>query len=303
MIRKIALLLLLAHTTEALSDVKVYAPKAPDSTSAEVELLLRSLVPENLTPNEKSKLNAFIDNYSQYAARLSKRDLFFIAKTESAKLLLASRPETSSILKNYDSKRILDLEHDTDWPAYSPWAQFVFRSLLRDAKALVTDPRFPSLWVANTPAGIEGLALLRKRVELVLSWVDYFAYTAIVGINAEMEAMAIKTLGRIENATWILYNTTLPKIEDNTNVKSLMFELIEIKDSPKAKTAQQILDSALDPLVETTIPKLPVPVNDWQPNEIPNKPFAGQNIIKEKDPFYSAPVLLPKPTNDWILSL
>tara|TARA_R110000868_G_C10949166_1_gene767676 strand:- start:7 stop:915 length:909 start_codon:yes stop_codon:yes gene_type:complete len=301
--KRIVLLFLFISSTQAHADVKVYAPKDPDSTSAEVELLLRSLVPENLTPKEKSKLNAFIDNYSQYAVRLSKRDLFFIAKTESAKLLLASRPETSSILKNYDSKKILDLENNTDWPAYLPWAQFVYRSLLRDAKALVSDPRFLSLWVANTPANIEGLALLRKRVELVLSWVDYFAYTAIVGINAEMEAMAIKALGRIENATWILYNTTLPKVEDTSTAKSLLFELIEIKDSPKAKTAQQILDSALDPLVETSVPKLPAPVNDWQPNEIPNKPFAGQNIIKEKDPFYSAPVILPKPTNDWILSL
>ena len=302
MIKCFLLFGLLISALDVYSDVKVYAPKTSESVPAEIELLLRSLAPDNLTPKEKSKLNAFVDNYSQYAARLTKRDLFFISKTESAKLLLASRPETSSILKNYDAKKILELEASTDWPGYSPWAQYVYRSLLKDAKALVSDPRFPSLWLANSPA-VEGIALLRKRVELVLSWVDYFAYTAVVSINSEMEQMALRTLGRIENGAWILYNTTLSKEDNSNTAKNLLFELIELKDAPKAKTAQQILDSALDPLVETKIPELPAPVNDWIPSEIPNKPFTGKNIIKEKDPFYSAPVILPKPTNDWILSL
>lgn len=300
------IIFLFAYTifmTRATAALQVYAAKDENLIPAEIALILSSLPPDNLLPDEKMKLNAFITNFSQYAVQLQKSDLFFVVKAESAKLLLASRPDSSSLYKNFNIDRILEIEKATDWPAYSPWAQFVFRSLIKDAKALVADPRFPSLWVATPGTQVQGLGVLRKRVELVLSWVDYFAFTSNVSVNTEMEKMAIKTLGRIERAAWLLSHLSYPKAATDQAPKELLFELIELKANKTAKSAKEILDQMLDPIVETGMPKLPSPVNDWTPEEIPNTPYRGSNIIKKKDPFYSAPVILPKPTNDWIMSL
>lgn len=283
--------------------VEVYLPKDENEIPAEISLLLRSLPPENLGLLEKKKIEGFVANYSTYSSRLSKTDLYFIVKTEISKLLLSSRPDTSSLYKSYDAQRLQEIEQKTDWPAYSPWAQFVFRSFLKDAKLLVNDARFPSLWL-NSPSGqIEGLQVLRKRVELVLSWVDYFAFASVVSANEKLEKLAIKNLGRIENASWILLTLSYSKDNQTEQKRTDIFSLSELKPNPKNSSAQDILDKIVDPLLETTMTKLPAPVNDWVPREIENAPFKGETIIKKKDPFYSAPVLLPKPTNDWILSL
>ncbi|PIP90807.1 MAG: hypothetical protein COW01_12375 [Bdellovibrionales bacterium CG12_big_fil_rev_8_21_14_0_65_38_15] len=300
---KRVILLLLLIVTQASHSVEVYLAKDETGIPAEVSLLLRSLPPENVDVLDKKKIEGFVSNYSTYSSRLSKTDLFFIVKTEVSKLLLSSRPDTSSLYKSYDLKRLQEIEQKTDWPAYSPWAQYVFRSFLKDAKLLVNDARFPSLWL-NSPSGnIEGLQVLRKRVELVLSWIDYFAFASVVSVNEKLEKLAIKNLGRIEHASWILLSMSYAKENSNDQKPADIFALSELKANLKGNTAQEILDKVVDPLLETSMTNLPVPVNDWVPREIENAPFKGETIIKKKDPFYSAPVLLPKPTNDWILSL
>lgn len=296
----IFILLLMTFNSYAL---EVYLPNDESSVPAEVSLLLRSLPPENLNEIDKKKIEAFVGNYATYALNLSKTDLFFIIKTETSKLLLSSRPESSSIYKSYDTKRLQEIEAKTDWAAYSPWAQYVFRSFLKDAKLLVNDARFPSLWMNSPGPNIEGLQVLRKRVELVLSWVDYFAFASVVSANEKLEKLALKNLGRIEHASWILLSISYSKDISAQKKLADVFTLSKLKVNLKNNSAQEILDEVVDPLLETTMTKLPVPVNDWVPREIESAPFKGETIIKKKDPFYSAPVLLPKPTNDWILSL
>lgn len=283
--------------------LKFYTPKAGIDVPAEVELLLRSLSPTTLLNDEKTKLNAFTTNFSRYQRMLDKPELYFVAKTEAMKLLLASRPKRSVQYQNYNIIRLTEFENASDWPAYSPWAQFAFQSLIKDAKILVSDPRFPSLWkpIEASNSNADDLSVFRKRVELILSWIDYFAFTSVVAVNSDFEKLALTTLGRIERAAWILSSLSKnPEPKENDNI----FELKEIKTTSESpKTAKESLDKIVDPIVETAMPKLPNPVNDWVPREIPNTPFTGPNIIKNKDPFYSAPVQLPKPTNDWIMSL
>ena len=283
--------------------LQVYAPKNGEDIPAEIELLLRSLPPSTLLSSEKTKVDAFTINYSRYQQMLSKPELYFVAKTETSKLLLAARPERSTQYRTYNAVRLTDIENTTDWPAYLPWAQFAFRALMKDAKVLVNDARFPSLWTpieTTTTTGNE-LAVLRKRVELVLSWIDYFAFTSVAAVNSDFEKLALKTLGRIERAAWILSSLSMnPEPKDNVN----LFELRELKTTKETTlSAKESLDKIVDPIVETAMPKLPNPINDWVPREIPSAPFTGPNIIKSKDPFYSAPAELPEPTNDWIMSL
>lgn len=284
-------------------ELKVYTPKSGIDVPAEIELLLRSLPPATLLSDEKTKVDAFTINFSRYQRMLTKPEIYFVAKTEASKLLLASRPERSTQYRTYNAVRLTDIENTTDWPAYLPWAQFALRALMKDAKVLVNDARFPSLWTpieANTPNRNE-LAVLRKRVELVLSWIDYFAFTSVVAVNNDFEKMALKTLGRIERAAWILSSLSKnPEPKENENIFELQ-ALTTTQETPK--TAQESLNKIVDPIIETAMPKLPNPVNDWVPREIPSAPFTGPNIIKGKDPFYSAPAQLPKPTNDWIMSL
>ncbi len=300
---RIILSLLFLIVSYSSHSVEVYLAKDEAAIPAEISLLLRSLPPENFEALDRKKIEGFVSNYATYSSKLSKTDLFFIVKTEVSKLLLSSRPDTSSLYKSYDTKRLQEIEQKTDWPAYSPWAQYVFRSFLKDAKLLVNDARFPSLWLSSPSGSIEGLQVLRKRVELVLSWVDYFAFTSVVSVNEKLEKLAIKNLGRIEHASWILLSMSYAK-ENSTNQKPAeLFSLSELKSNLKGSSAQEILDKVVDPLLETSMTKLPAPVNDWVPREIENTPFKGETIIKKIDPFYSAPVLLPKPTNDWILSL
>ncbi len=283
--------------------IEVYTPKEERDVPAEVSLILRSLPPENLDSLDKKKVVAFVDNFSQYSKLLPKSDIFFIVKTEVSKLILSSRPDTSSLYKGYNAKRVLEIEDKADWPAYSPWAQYVARSLLKDAKVLVNDSRFPSLWVNTPNAAIEGLQVLRKRVELVISWIDFFAFASTVSFNEKIDTLALKTLGRIEQSSWLLLTTSYSAELKPLTKEQNLFHLSDLKTQNTLKTSSEVLDEVIDPLLETTITKLPLPVNDWVPREIDSAPFNGETIIKKKDPFYSAPVLLPKPTNDWILSL
>ncbi len=284
--------------------LEVYTPKVESDVPAEISLLLRTLPPENFNDLDRSKIEAFVKNFSLYSKFLKKTDLFFIVKSETSKLLLSSRPESSSLFKSYNSKRILEVESSADWPAYSPWAQFVVRSLIKDARVLVADSRYPSLWTSSpSSSSIQGLQVLRKRVELVLSWIDFFAFASPVSFNEKIQTLAIKTLGRIEQSSWIILTTSYSDELKPLSEEENLFKLTKFDSKPKSKSASDILDEVIDPVLETTMTKLPAPVNDWVPREIDSTPFNGETIIKKKDPFYSAPVLLPKPTNDWILSL
>lgn len=291
--------LLFIFSLHANAKPQVYRPIDIDMVPSEVALILSSLPIESLAPPEKTQLTTFINNFSNYAKQLEKRDLFFITKAEISKFILASRPDRSVQYRSYSQQRIEDILKTTDWDKFSNWSLYIFKSLLSDARSLINDPRYISLWGTN-PTNSSELTLLRRRVELVLTWVDYLAFTPAEIANQSLDALALRALERIERAAWIL--TTLSNRPAITEQKKL-FELGPI-DAPAAKDAEgKSVDKIISPIIEASLPKLPSPVNDWIPSEIPNTPHSGTNIIKKKDPFYTTPANLPKPTNDWIMEL
>lgn len=291
--------LLFIFSLHANTKPQVYRPINIDAVPTEVALILSSLPIESLAPPEKTQLTTFIDNFSTYAEQLEKRDLFFITKAEISKFILASRPDRSVQYRTYDLQRIDDILKTTDWNKFSNWSHYIFKSLLSDARALINDPRYISLWGTN-PTNSSELTLLRRRVELVLTWVDYLAFTPAEIANQSLDALTLRALERIERAAWIL--STLSNRPAIAEQKKL-FELGPI-DAPASKaTESKSIDKIISPVIEAGLPKLPSPVNDWIPSEIPNTPHSGANIIKKKDPFYTTPTNLPKPTNDWIMEL
>ncbi len=284
----------------AHSKSQVYAVMANHDFPSEIHLLLHSLPLEVLNPQDKAKVEGFVKNFSTYAAQLSTKDIYFIVKSESAKAILAARPRHTPQYQSYTLKKLDEIEEAAGKDSYRPWSKYVFQGLLQDARALVSDARFASLWrpIENS-AGQGERAVFRRRVELVLSWVDYLAYTTAALANEKLQEVAFSTLERIERAGWLL--STLNGAPLTTPVP-LAFEIKQLEEAGQ-KTVEQVLDKVIDPMVQDAAVKLPNPINDWLPREIPSTPQAGKNIIKKKDPFYTPPPALPKPTNDWILSL
>lgn len=295
-----SVLLALLLVTSLIQAKEFYQPKANEDFPSEIAIILQSLATDRLTPAQLNILDGFLTNLSSYAKQLPKTDLFFVVKSEAAKAILAARPQSSPQYQNYTLNKLKQIEADADWKNLNSWSTYVFRSLLKDANNLVSDARYLSLWrPIENPSAQSEQAVLRKRVELVLTWVDFLAYTTTSMINERLESLAFNVMERIERGAWLLATLNAKPL---STPAPLAFELVKI-DTEKEASLSDTLNKVIDPVLEEKTVKLPEPVNDWLPQEIPNGPQSGKNIIQKKDPFYSPPSELPKPTNDWILSL
>src|SRR5690606_39308 len=168
---------------------------------------------------------------------------------------LSSRPQRTVQYKTYTLERLSELEKIADWSNYNPFVQYTYRSFLTDAKTLVSDPKFNSLWGQNTNNSAD-YTIYRRRVELVLSWIDYLAYAMASNINEEFENLALKSLSRIERAASLLVQfsqSSKPTSDEN------IFELTSKQLQSSPKTESEILGKIIDPITETTLQTLPEP--------------------------------------------
>ncbi len=270
----------LSHSSEQIIKNKQY--KATDAAPLELSLIYSSIYKKNLPPLIQTKLNELSNQLMTNFSKLSKEEIYFIAKSEIYKTILSER-----LSKKSDADRphpnIEEIEKRVlfylDDKQLTPFASWVLTAILKDLQVS------GQLNVTTN-----------KTYSLLLPWVYYIMSTDPISFNNICHEIAISSLEVILQQTTILISLskfndkkTPEPTSDVTTTSYLVENDTIIVNESEENSLEDFLKSETEPI--TTKEK--TTTNNWVPKDDNTLP------LSKPDPTYTPPSVLPVPVSSW----
>jgi hypothetical protein len=293
----------LSHGEASTTELMYYVPKS--NVPSDLGTGLQQL---QINSEDRVHTRQRIIILDQLMEQITEQELLMFGKTELYKALfrqprgLRPRPE----LFEHGTVQLANraLEEARKQTRTHPFTTFFWEALNNDLKSIIETPQYRTFLTRfrNTPNQLEADDLLiRRRLELILPWLQWYQDGGIGEVNSHLQealGSAIDALiARINDYLFLTRTTRLALTTDRQG--DLSFFRLEARPDLQERSDQTTevratLEGALAPLIES-VPKLPVPVNDWIPADTVEQFFSPA-----PDPGYIPPEQMPSPVNDWL---
>lgn len=235
---------------------------------------------------------------------LSKEEIFFLTKTEIYKYFLRNSPKLPLKSNSFSVESVTKLEKFLNQKELLPFVKWFLTGISRDLELIFNSEGFSSYLSYRLKPNVrltQKIRKVKKRLELLLPWYELTQSSNVNDINKSFLPIMKKCLTSIKTQSTRL--VLFSRFTDNkkASISSTMkfFKLQEGTISNN-KLNRDGVNEILDPIIEEHKKAgLPVPTNEWVPNENDFAQAKTPLAVPTPDPNYIPPNALPKPVDDW----
>jgi len=282
------------------------------SIPSELALLLESVNESELSSDDQAKYKEIIANMDKIIPNVTKKDLFFIAKSEIYKSVLRQYREERlevQILNKQSLNKLDAIINSSEALELRPFNRWLIRALTKDFEKLVTSSHLHSYLSAklnNLKIKDRDLLILEKKLTLISPWISRILESDITEFNKLNSSFCFNLLQKIQHYLKLFYFQT--KFKDMQVDLSKTDSVMTFFKWEEVKPVSQ--NSVLDKLDEITDKNEGEDTNNdnWKPKNEPDENQSEASSMLPKnyptpDANYVPPPKLPEPVNDWIMDM
>ncbi len=267
----------------------------------EIESLIKSIQWNDLKPSLKKKFKSNVGKIDFMINKISDKDFYFLTKAMTYKYLLKHHPINQIPVGFYDTNPFLSSKFKKESIKLIPFGQWLLATIVRDLREIHRTPNYRSFlkWRKKTGLATPEVKKIEKRLNLIVPWFIFFQKRSVQEANWDLQPIlsnVLSNLGDHFKVYWELKNSqklTWPK-----NFKISWFTSQKKETENKRESLLNIVE---DTVKKHELKNLPLPINDWIPN---NSDFASKLTPNPKNQQprsnYNPPKTLPKPIDDWV---
>ncbi len=292
------------------STVQIY------TTPAEAPLELKYLI-ESIQLNKTKDFKNDLIILDQLMSQLSKKELFFIVKSESYKSILKVKPQYLIKKKYYQSESFSLFEKKVKtFEANSSFSSWVIQSIYRDLKEIFTSSQF-NTYMNKKKKGetlSAGFQSIEKKLNLLLPWYGHISTSTPKEFEEDMLKLMMDLFNKliIYTKQFLSYSRfeileITPLKEDYSFFEKIIVNHQEIKNQFIHKIdnnrGNDFFISDLNEDIKQELPKTKekrwMPKDNNKQTSEPTQAKIKKIFFPKANPNYKIPKDLPSPIFDW----